>query len=203
MWVCVLGGGEEGASDPPAILGTCLMPGLSAPAVSARMAGLFRRLGFHIGTHLSFWPLSSCCKVPVLSILLALVPGVPWVLSHLRITHRDLWTQPQGIHPHTPPSLFLCQTENRNSKSQGYRNIHSGQQETRTCPTRLCKTRHWAYLPVSSITFGVPITEEVLETHTFPPPRTKEAPSSASVEQERGPVMKLHGLSWLGLPLGA
>lgn len=122
---------------------------------------------------------------------------------HLRITHRDLWTQPQGIHPHTPPSLFLCQTENRNSKSQGYRNIHSGQQETRTCPSRLCKTRHWAYLPVSSITFGVPITEEVLETHTFPPPRTKEAPSSASAEQERGPVMKLHGLSWLGLPLGA
>lgn len=32
------------------------------------------------GTHLSFWPLPSCCNIPVLSILFALVPGAPWVL---------------------------------------------------------------------------------------------------------------------------
>lgn len=78
-----------------------------------------------------------------------------------------------------------------------------GSRKPETWPTRLCKTRRQAYLPVSSITFGVPTTEEVFETHTFPPPRTKEASSSASAEQDRGPIMKLHGLTWPGLSLGA
>lgn len=202
--VHVLPGGEEGASGPPAILWD-LSDAWTVCSCCLRKDGRsLRTFGF------SYWdPLVVLATSLLLQSPCPLRPpcsGPRCPMASLGIATSLIGTfghSCRGFIPTLLPHCFSAKLKTGILKVRAMEIFTLGSRKPETCPTRLCKSRRQAYLPVSSITSGVPTTEEVFETHTFPSPRTKEASSSASAEQDRGPVMKRHGLSWPGLPLDA
>lgn len=121
--VHVLEGGKEGILRPisyPWDFSDAWTVGSSCLQKDGRSLLMF-------GVSYRSWRLGPTCHsghFPLVATFLSSPSSLLWsqvphgFSEHLHITHRNGWTQLQGIHPHTPPSLFLCQTENRNSKSQ-------------------------------------------------------------------------------------
>lgn len=200
----VLPGGEEGASGPPAILWD-LSDARTVCSCSLRKDGRsLQTFG------VSYWdPLVVLATSLSLQSPCPLHPpcsGPRCPMGSLSISTSLIGTSGHSCREFIPtllPHCFSAKLKKGILKVRAIEIFTLGSRKPETCPTRLCKTRRQAYLPVSSIPSGVPTTEEVFETHTFPPPRTKEASSSVYAEQDRGPVMKRHSLRWPGLPLGA